>query len=142
MQEKALLQRYWTRSFLVSTAAQKHAQIRRRLIDAGAAQDLWSTPGVGVEAARQLLRLGAADKVVDVGCGDGRFLLEAAKRGASGLDWKEDAERAEAARGERGWDVRTCNALDEAEWSKAFDDGVTCAFLYLVRAAADSWRRG
>ena len=29
-------------------------------------------------------------------------------------------------------DVRTCNALDEAEWSKAFDDQVTCAFLYLV----------
>ena len=28
--------------------------------------------------------------------------------------------------------MRTCNALDEAEWSKAFDDQVTCAFLYLV----------
>ena len=43
-----------------------------------------------------------------------------------------DAERAEAARANGCVDVRTCNALDEAEWSKAFDDGVTCAFLYLV----------
>ena len=47
---------------------------------------LWSTPGVGVEAACQLLRLGAADKVIDVGCGDGRFLLEAAKRGARAVE--------------------------------------------------------
>ena len=93
---------------------------------------LWSTPGVGVEAACQLLRLGAADKVIDVGCGDGRFLLEAARRGARAVGLEIDAERAEAARANGCVDVRTCNALDEAEWSKAFDDGVTCAFLYLV----------
>ena len=48
---------------------------------------LWSTPGVGVEAACQLLRLGAQDKVVDVGCGDGRFLLEAARRGAHAVSY-------------------------------------------------------
>ena len=93
---------------------------------------LWSTPSAGVEAACQLLRLGAEDKVVDVGCGDGRFLLEAAKRGAHAVGLEIDAERAEAARANGCVDVRTCNALDEAEWSKAFDDGVTCAFLYLV----------
>ena len=59
---------------------------------------LWSTPGVGVEAACQLLRLGAQDKVIDVGCGDGRFLLEAAKRGAHAVGLEIDAERAAAAR--------------------------------------------
>ena len=56
---------------------------------------LWSTPGVGVEAACELLRLGTPDKVIDVGCGDGRFLLEAAKRGASAVGLEIDAERAE-----------------------------------------------
>ena len=37
---------------------------------------LWSTPGVGVEAACQLLRLGAQDKVVDVGCGELRESID------------------------------------------------------------------
>ena len=48
---------------------------------------LWSTPGVGVEAACQLLRLGDQDKVVDVGCGDGRFLSRRRARRARS-DWK------------------------------------------------------
>ena len=54
------------------------------------------------------------------------------KRGARAVGLEIDAERAEAARANGCSDVRTCNALDEAEWSKAFDDQVTCAFLYLV----------
>ena len=44
---------------------------------------LWSTPGEGVAVACDLLRLTSADTVYDVGCGDGRFLVEAAKRGAT-----------------------------------------------------------
>ena len=43
---------------------------------------LWSTPGVGVEAACQLLRLGAEDKVIDVGCGDGAMVPHLRARAA------------------------------------------------------------
>ena len=95
---------------------------------------LWSTPDAGCEAACRLLRLGDRDKVVDVGCGDGRFLLEAARRGATAVGLEIDADRAEVARRACAGsaEVRTCNALDEAHWHDAFDDEVTCAFLYLV----------
>ena len=96
-------------------------------------QKLWSTPREGVAKACDLLALGPNDRVFDVGCGDGRFLIEAAKRGAAGVGFEIDANRAEEARSAAAAagvgdlvDVRTVNAL-ECDFV-----GATAVFLYLV----------
>ena len=94
---------------------------------------LWSTPGEGVAVACDLLRLTSADTVYDVGCGDGRFLVEAAKRGATCVGVEIDAARAaearaavEAAGVSDGAAVVVGNGL-EVDLS-----GATAVFLYLI----------
>ncbi|KAJ1454474.1 S-adenosyl-L-methionine-dependent methyltransferase [Pelagophyceae sp. CCMP2097] len=43
---------------------------------------LWGTPDVALDIVRDMLQVGPSDVVYDIGCGDGRFLIAAAKRGA------------------------------------------------------------
>ena len=97
---------------------------------------LWSTPAEVVEAALDLLGVGAASHLADLGCGAGGALLAAASRGARATGWEVDAERAAAtaaalaaapAAGGRAA-VVAGNAL-EADLAAA---RVTHVFLYLV----------
>ena len=56
-------------------------------------QKLWSTPSEGVAKACDLLELGPGDCVYDVGCGDGRFVVDAAAHfgcEAVGIDLFDD----------------------------------------------------
>ena len=94
---------------------------------------LWSTPGEGVALACDMLELTSADTVYDVGCGDGRFLVEAARRGATCIGVEIDEARAGEARArvaEAGLGdlarVVVGNGL-EVDLGAA-----TCVFLYLV----------
>lgn len=41
---------------------------------------LWSSPPEAIKTAIQLLDPGPDDVVFDIGCGDGRFIIECAKR--------------------------------------------------------------
>ena len=96
---------------------------------------LWSTPDVAVEAAIRLLSpLSPDDVVYDIGCGDGRFLVECARqKGCRCVGIEIDEPRAAEARNkvrEAGLEhlvaIRVGNAL-EADFSEA-----TAIFLYLV----------
>jgi ribosomal protein L11 methylase PrmA len=51
------------------------------------------TPLAVVRAMLQLARVGAHDVVYDLGCGDGRIVIEAAKRGARGVGVDIDPQR-------------------------------------------------
>mmetsp|Transcript_2307 Transcript_2307/g.9917 ORF Transcript_2307/g.9917 Transcript_2307/m.9917 type:complete len:206 (-) Transcript_2307:148-765(-) len=60
---------------------------------------LWSTPMAVVEQALELLDLSSEDVVLDLGSGDGRFLLECAKQsGARCVGIEIEEARVEAAR--------------------------------------------
>ena len=96
-------------------------------------QKLWSTPGEGIVVACDLLELSSSDVVYDVGCGDGRFLVEACRRGATCVGLEIDATRAAEARSNlasAGFSglgtVKAENAL-ECDFA-----GATCFYLYLI----------
>lgn len=58
----------------------------------------WSTPPALVEPMLDLAGVGPGDRLIDLGCGDGRIVLAAARRGARALGVDLDPERIEEAR--------------------------------------------
>ena len=68
----------------------------------GVAQDLdvpyASTPPDVVEKMMEVARVGAGDYVIDLGCGDGRIVIAAARKGAMGHGVDLDPERIREAR--------------------------------------------
>lgn len=65
----------------------------------------WQTPDAVVEAMLDLAGVGSGDRLIDLGCGDGRIVIAAARRGAEALGIDIDAERiaeAEAAARDAG----------------------------------------
>lgn len=96
---------------------------------------LWSSPDDAVRAALELLDpLCPEDRVVDLGCGDGRFVIEAAKRAqCCCLGVEIDEDRAEKARE----NVRRegLEALVEIRCENALSTSVEDAdviYLYLI----------
>ncbi len=67
---------------------------------AGDARDIpfEPTPEAVVSAMLDLARAGATDVLLDLGCGDGRIVIEAARRGARGIGIDSDSARIESAR--------------------------------------------
>lgn len=57
-----------------------------------------TTPPAVVEAMLDLAQVGANDMVYDLGCGDGRIVIEAARRGARGVGVDIDRDLIEQAR--------------------------------------------
>lgn len=53
----------------------------------------WQTPEPVVEAMLDLAGVGPGDRLIDLGCGDGRIVVGAARRGAGALGIDIDAER-------------------------------------------------
>jgi|GEM_PF-1502392 len=53
----------------------------------------WTTPEPLVERMLDLAGVGAGDHLIDLGCGDGRIVIAAARRGASALGIDIDPER-------------------------------------------------
>ena len=88
------------------------------------------TPEAAVAKALELLDVGEGDVVYDVGCGDGRFVVAAAKRGAEAVGVELDAALAKRAReavaGLAGARIVQGDALAEPL------DRATKVFLYLV----------
>ena len=88
------------------------------------------TPAAAVAKALELLDVGEGDVVYDVGCGDGRFVVAAARRGAEAVGVELDAalaKRATAAvAGLAGARIVHGDALAEPL------DRATKIFLYLV----------
>ena len=64
---------------------------------AGTSQHLdapfWTTPEPLVERMLDLAGVGPGDHLIDLGCGDGRIVIAAARRGASALGIDIDVER-------------------------------------------------
>lgn len=58
----------------------------------------WSSPAEVVEAMLDLGEVSAGDRLIDLGCGDGRIVVAAAARGADALGVDLDAERIAEAR--------------------------------------------
>lgn len=93
------------------------------------------TPSATVEAALDLAAVGPGDTVVDLGCGDGRTLVAAAKRGARALGIEYDPElhrRAIAAVREVGMASLVEVHLGDASVAQPLLEQATVVFLYLV----------
>ena len=99
---------------------------------------LWSTPAPAIARALEELQLTPHDKLLDIGCGDGRTLVEAARRcGCRAVGYESQPERAEEARcrvTEAGLSDRvyvvTGNAMDVLQ-SVLVEEEVTACFLFL-----------
>ncbi len=53
----------------------------------------WQTPSSLIEPMLDLARCGPGDRLIDLGCGDGRVVVAAALRGAEGVGVDFDSER-------------------------------------------------
>lgn len=60
----------------------------------------WQTPTELIEPMLDLARCGPGDRLLDLGCGDGRIVVAAALRGAEGIGVDCDPERIAEARAE------------------------------------------
>lgn len=58
----------------------------------------WQTPSALIEPMLDLARCGPGDRLLDLGCGDGRIVIAAALRGAEGVGVDFDPERIAEAR--------------------------------------------
>lgn len=96
------------------------------------------TPEAAIEAALRELRLTDADVLYDLGCGDGRVVIEAARRyGCRAVGVEIDPRRALAARDA----VRAAGLADrvtiyQGDVTKCDVSGATAAYLYLEPAIA------
>lgn len=94
------------------------------------------TSAAGIEAAVALLRLTPADTLLDVGCGDGRVLVEACLRtGCAGVGVESDqglVDRALSLRGRRGLTDRLRIVCGDATKMDLAALGATAVFVYLV----------
>lgn len=95
---------------------------------------LWSSPEEAVRVGLELLCLGPEDVVYDLGCGDGRFVVEAARRARCRCVGVEvDAARAAEAR-ERAVEAGVADLVTircENGLETSLDDA-TALYLYLV----------
>jgi ribosomal protein L11 methylase PrmA len=97
------------------------------------------TPPDVVERMIRLADVQPGDTVYDLGCGDGRIVIAAAKRGAKGVGVDLDAERVEEAR--RGASRARVAALARFEQCDLFEVDLapaTVIFLYLLRSSMSS----
>lgn len=83
--------------------------------------------------------LGAQDKVLDIGCGDGRAIIRAAKRGATAIGYEINEDRAKEAKVNVAAEPQTIqnniqvvalNCIEVIDTQLA--DGITFVFLYLA----------
>ena len=98
---------------------------------------LWSTPMEVVDQAIDLLEIGASDTVVDIGAGDGRFMVRCAERTETSkiIGVEIDEERgAEAATkiADAGFTERCELVIGNALDQNFADGGGTAFFLYLI----------
>jgi SAM-dependent methyltransferase len=100
----------------------------------------WYTPPEVVAGVCELTGIGPGDVVVDPACGDGRFLAEAARRGARARGVELDRATARAARA-GGLDVVAGDALTCA-WPEAVADVVVGNPPFLNQLAASTTRGG
>ena len=93
----------------------------------------WQTPDALVEAMLDLAGVGPGDQLIDLGCGDGRIVIAAARRGARALGIDIDPERvagAEAAAMAAGV-VATARFRHEDLFATRLEDATVIA-LYLL----------
>jgi SAM-dependent methyltransferase len=87
------------------------------------------TPDSGIEHALNLADVKPGDRLLDLGCGDGRVLEAAARRGATAIGYEADAKRAGHAR-ERLADLNGAIQVIDADFFTApLDADVLFAFL-------------
>jgi precorrin-6B methylase 2 len=97
----------------------------------------WATPPRVVETMLDLASVGSRDVVVDLGCGDGRVVIAAARRGARAVGVDIDAARVEEARAAaRAAGVERLVTLVHGDAKRADVSGATAVFLYLSVAGA------
>ena len=127
-------------------------ELRRALSACANRERLFTTPDYAIDVAFSAAAfpddedwvarggLGPQDKVLDLGCGDGRALINAARRGARAVGYEINEKRAEEARGNVSAladpearariEVITLNAVEVIDTCLA--DGVTFVFMYLT----------
>ena len=129
----------------------KMAELRRALGSCANRERLFTTPDYAIDAAfssasfpddRDWVErggLGPHDKVLDLGCGDGRALIRAARRGATAVGYEINDARAEEARANVAREpeevrariqVITLNCVEVIDTCLA--DGITFVFMYLT----------
>jgi len=97
--------------------------------------DYWATPQVVVERMLELARVGSDDIVYDLGCGDARSLVTAAKRyGAKGVGFEIDPRVAELARENvRENGVESLVTIEEMNIFDVDLSPASVVFLYLTQ---------
>lgn len=96
----------------------------------------WPTPEPLVEHMLDLARVGPGDRLIDLGCGDGRIAVAAALRGADALGVDIDPERiaeAKAAAEAAGVGDRASFRQEDLFWTDL--RGATVVTLYLLPVA-------
>lgn len=101
----------------------------------------WQTPPEAVERMLDLAGAGPGDLLVDLGCGDGRIVIAAAKRGARGQGIDLDAERiAEAAASARASGVGALVEFRREDLFQTRLEAASIVSLYLL-PHVNSWLR-
>jgi SAM-dependent methyltransferase len=93
----------------------------------------WPTPEPLVERMLDLARVGPGDHLIDLGCGDGRVVIAAARRGATALGVDIDSERiaeAEAAAHKAGLEHLVGFRCEDLFATRL--DGASVVTLYLL----------
>lgn len=96
---------------------------------------LYSTPLCAFRRALELVHAQSSDVVYDLGCGDGRLLLEAASRfGARAVGVEIDPQRAQAARdaAERAGVDRLVTVHEANALEFEIPEDATIVFLFLI----------
>ena len=99
------------------------------------------SPRASMLRALEILNLDEDDKLLDLGCGDGRVLIEACKRyGCSGIGIEIDPEKAEQARqkaSEAGLADRiVISTMDARKFNPKYHD-ITAGYVYLYSELLD-----
>ncbi len=74
----------------------------------------WQTPAAVVEQMLDLAKVGPGDRLIDLGCGDGRIVIAAALRGAEALGIDIDAARIAEAESA----ARSAGVIDRVEFRR------------------------
>ena len=104
---------------------------------AGTSQHLdapfWATPEPLVEHMLDLAKVEAGDHLIDLGCGDGRIVIAAARRGASALGIDIDPQRiAEAEAAARAAGVEHLARFRQEDLFETRIEGASVVTLYLL----------
>lgn len=93
----------------------------------------WQTPQALVERMLDLAGVGPGDHLIDLGCGDGRIVIAAARRGATGLGVDLDPERiAEAEAAARSAGVEQLVSFRREDLFATRLGGASVVTLYLL----------